>query len=172
MGGYVSIIPFYQLNEPNDTMKTKHVIVITTILILATQCGSREQTLINDALASFEKNLVVIEGGSRKCESKNVYLVDLDNNSTQDAIVHFYWELTDGGNLGGSGFALFLNNGNELQFKGTQDNALNFSPKVVIGNELVGEMKEYGPDDPRCCPSQISSANLILENGKLIISKK
>ncbi|HXB11798.1 MAG TPA: hypothetical protein VNZ45_07425 [Bacteroidia bacterium] len=119
----------------------------------------------------FEKYSSKIEGSKRDCWNISVLIGDLNGDGIKDGLAFYGCDLKDNHTNGGvppySGIAIFISKNGELQFIGTDENLNEFIPDSIRGGIIYGEKDDYGPDDPRCCPSIKKEMEYKLEGNKL-----
>ena len=133
-----------------------------------------EQTTYQITKSSIEqefiKHLGQIEGSGRDCWTVNSFIGDLNGDGVNDGVAHFGCLIKGnvGNASGGSGIAIFLVNNNKLEFIGTEEDYIGFVPSKIASGVVYGEQLDYGPDDPRCCPSIKTKIKLKFSNNKLV----
>jgi len=94
-------------------------------------------------------------------------LADLDQDGTAEVVAPWSTEGCGGGNYWGASVGVFKQSGGrwqEIDSAGIEGQPESIE---VRGNQIRVRTKSYGPNDPRCCPSQMVTVRLALSNGKL-----
>jgi hypothetical protein len=105
---------------------------------------------------------------------KPILFGDINNDRNSDLLISVQ---TYGGGGGGNIwwqdiFAFISENGNYKLACVTPDYEISgcagsFIAEKILDNIVVGSSSCYGPDDPRCCPSEFYDVKVTFDNGKL-----
>lgn len=118
----------------------------------------------------FKKNIGKIEDSSSETFINDVFIGDLNEDGLNDGLVYYRKEAYQGGSgTTGNGLAIFLNKGNNLYYLFKDEELHSFSPEKIASNTIFGQIAEYGPDDPNCCPSIITKVKLQLFPGQKLL---
>lgn len=134
--------------------------------------------LKSDVKNTFLEYLPNISGG-RKLNNFIIELGDLNGDGSTDGVVDYSLEPTWEDNGGGgnaiseiSGIIIFVNSGNAFTIADHSDEfGGNFGSrnelKRINNGVIFLEGLDYKEEDPRCCPSLMTTTKLILRNNKI-----
>ena len=148
----------------------------TEIIVLRDSIAGFNQKA--DLEKTFLEYLPDISGG-RKLNNFIIKFGDLNGDGLIDSVVDYSLEPTWEDNGGGgnaiseiSGIIIFVNSGNAFTLADHSDEfGGNFGSrnelKRINNGVIFLEGLEYTDDDPRCCPTMMTTTKLILSNNKI-----
>lgn len=148
----------------------------TEIIVLRDSIAGFNQK--SDVKNRFLEYLPNISGG-RKLNNFIIELGDLNGDGSTDGVVDYSLEPTWEDNGGGgnaiseiSGIIIFVNSGNAFTIADHSDEfGGNFGSrnelKRINNGVIFLEGLDYKEEDPRCCPSLMTTTKLILRNNKI-----
>lgn len=161
-----------EANKLKNTLSEKE----TEIIVLKDSIAGFNQKV--DLEKTFLEYLPDISGG-RKLNNFIIKFGDLNGDGLIDSVVDYSLEPTWEDNGGGgnaiseiSGIIIFVNSGNAFTIADHSDEfGGNFGSrnelKRIDNGVIFLEGLDYTEDDPRCCPTMMTTTKLILSNNKI-----